>query len=823
MLDPRVPPVRFLNLSALILSISIAATTAASDLRTEADNSNAASTNWPSVGGGLENSRYSSLRQVTPRNIGQLGAAWIHRFDSNATSRATPVVRDGVMYVTAQRAVYALNARTGEMIWRYLSVDDAPANAQDRQLRISTAAPNFRGVAVAEDLVFVGLQDGHVIALNAENGKRMWVHQTGVHEPKQGQSTSPAPTYADGMVFTGLSNGDARLRGRVTAVAAATGKRLWQLFTVPAVGQAGHETWPSDNDTWRLGGGGVWTNVAIDRKLGLAYVTTGNAVPAFAGELRPGDNLFTCSLLAIDIKTGALRWHYQLIRHDVFDADAGTPVILYKSQVAGRERDAIAVLRADGYLFRFDRRTGEPLAPIEERLVPQLQSQKTAATQPFPAGAESILMSCEDWKKAGIPKGFELGCMWTPPSSPSPSSDPQNILAPFPSVRVSSMAYSARTGYFYAQATSYLAWARRSQDPYHLTFDTTALNLPSHGTLAAIDSRTGKLAWQRRVLTSGGALPFQRGSLLVTGSGLLFRSSLDGCVEAYDALTGDLLWRFQTEAENLEGSPMTYAVDGDQYIALSIGTAVLALKLGGQKASSRPPPPAAIPDKFAGPVTEADEIETTSFHRTRFGSGTRYFVDEYTFNPTRARVRTASAVTFVNNGNMRHEVIAVDGSWGTGPLAPAEEAWVTFDAPGDKTYICKEHPWAYGQILVVDDSRPPEKLTGVAETESGPGQTTGDQLTFGMEQFARHCSMCHGEDLRGLPPAPALSGAPFISRWTTSTKAQFAESIRASMPPAKPGSLPWSAYQSIAAYLLHSNGLDGDGNSPTLDGRQRRH
>jgi outer membrane protein assembly factor BamB len=615
---------------------------------------------------------------------------------------------------------------------------------------------------------------------------------------------------------------------------ATTGKRVWQRFTVPAPDEEGHETWPANSDTWKVGGGGVWTNVAVDRELGLAYVTTGNAVPPFAGDIRPGDNLYTDSLLAIDIETGQLKWHFQLVRHDVFDADAGTPVILYEARVPGGRRKAIAVLRADGYLFQFDRQTGEALLPIEDRPVPQLASQRSAATQPYPAGGESILMSCADWTRVGVPKGFSLGCMWTPPSYPPPSDDPQNVLAPFPSVRVGSMAYSPDTGFFYAHGTSLLTWPRRSQDPYHLTLDTTVLNLPTYGELAAIDSRTGRLAWRRKIAASRGGTAFQRGSVLVTRGGLVFRSSIDGNVEAYDASTGDLLWRFQTESRYLEGSPMSYAIGREQYVALSIGSSVLALKLGGRPSSAPRIPLDIDKDQFIGPIVDATEIETTTFGQSRFGAGRRYFVDEFTFNPYRARVRRGATVLFVNNGNLHHEIVAVDGSWGTGPLAPAGEAWVTFEIPGNHIYVCKEHPWSYGQILVEEDTRLSRRSDGIATTSSPQSMHgMGDPPTRGKEEFSRNCSACHGEDLRGHPPAPPLSGPPFISRWANVPTAGLVERIRTTMPPTNPGSLPQATSEDIAAYLLHANGLGSpdpeNDDSPSrkegndLPPRSRRH
>jgi quinohemoprotein ethanol dehydrogenase len=661
--------------------------------------------NWLMVGGNQNNTRYSALPHINTDNVQQLGAAWVsERFDEGGTSHVTPVVKDGVMFVSAGRKVYALNARTGENIWSYKTVPDtpnrrlAPTSEHHKESTPSpSAVPNRRGVAVGQGLVFVGLQDGHVIAISEQTGNLVWARQTGIDQPKKEQMVSAAPTYIDGVVFAGLSNGDARLRGRLTALEAGTGKQLWQFLTIPSPGEAGHKTWPSFNDAWKFGGGGVWTNAAVDPELGTVYVATGNAVPTFAGDWRPGDNLYTCSVLAIDTLTGKLKWHYQLVHHDVFDADAGTPVILYDAKIEGRMRKAVAVLRADGYLFQLDRRTGKPLLPVAERSVPQLGSQRTSPTQPFPVGGESILMSCEDWKRHGIPAGFVLGCMWTAPAS---SEDPQNVLAPFPSVRLSSMAFSAQTGYFYAQSASFLTWPRRSPDPYYLDFNRSVPGLKTYGTLAAIDSRTGTIAWTRPIYARSDGLPFFRSGLLATAGGLTFRSSADGFVEANDAKTGDVLWKFQTGMVGDTGSPVSYEVDGEQYIAVPMSTTVWAFKLGGKLSAAATPAVSGEEGEFFGPVIDTSEIETTALKYSALGPGKRYFIDEYAFNPYRARVKARTKVLFVNNGSIRHEVVAVDGSWGSGPLSPTQEAWITFDAPGQYTYICKDHPWAYGQIIV---------------------------------------------------------------------------------------------------------------------------
>ncbi len=765
-----------------------------------------ATDHWPMVGGNWSNSRYSALDQIAPRTIQKLGATWVSkRFSDGATSHSPLVVKDGRLFLTAGRHIYALDARTGQTVWTYNTVADAEsseftpteANAMSA-LNSTKGVPNGKGVGVGQGMVFVGLKDGHVIALDQFSGELRWAHQTGISHPKKGQWAAVAPTYAKGVVFTGLSDGDHNVRGRMVALDAKTGKQRWSIFAVPAPGEPGHETWPPYNEAWKIGGGGVWTNPPVDPDLGLVYFTAGNAVPAYAGDWRPGANLYTCSVLAVDIETGKLKWHYQLIHHDVFEADLGVPIILYDAVVSGQSRKALAVMRADGYLFQLDRATGEPILPIEERPVPQSDSQKTSPTQPFPVGGESILMSCDDWKKEPIPRGFSLGCMFTPPSSPPPSPDPQNVLVPFPTAKGSLMAFSPMTGYFYAQAVSALHWPRRSQDPYFLNWVGVVPGLRSFAELAAIDSRTGKIAWHKRTPNlSPGTGP------LTTAGNLLFHSAGDGHLNAYDAKTGELLWQFHLET--VAGPAATYEIDGEQHVAAAAGSAVWAFRLGG---TMRPTPPATVVatrDDFPGPLVDTEEIETTTLHRSLIEPGARYFIDEFTFNPSRARVKTGAAVLFVNNGTMRHEIVAVDGSWSTGPLHPAQESWLRLDRPGSHTYFCKDHPWSYGQIVIdatkTTDTTSSSRITSPSAVIPG----TEGQRMRGREHFNRHCSACHGEDLNGRASAPALAGSAFRLRWASASVRDLYDNVRTTMPQANPGSLKRQAYLDIVAYLLDVN------------------
>ena len=751
---------------------------------------------WPISGGDWSNTRYSALTQVNTLNVAKLGLAWIStKFDEGGASRVTPIVRDGLMLVTAGREVYAMSARTGERVWTYNTTPDTPVPGPTTA---SGAEPNWRGVGVGQGLVFVGLQDGSVVALEERTGEWVWTQQTGADPPKEGQSAATAPLYVNGVVFTGLSNGDNNLRGRLTALDAATGRKLWQRFSIPGPGEPGHGTWPSLNDTWKAGGGGIWTNPAVDPELGLVYFGTGNAVPALAGDWRPGANLYTCSVLAVDVRTGELRWHYQLVHHDLFEGDVGTSVVLYDAQLGGKTRKALAVLRADGYLFSLDRETGKPLLPVRERPVPQMRSQLTSPTQPFPAVGESFLMSCEDWKRERLPAGFRLGCMWTPPASPPPSNDPQNVLAPFPSVRIQPMAYSPQTGYFYAQGISMLEWPRRSQDPYFLRLYFTYPDAQAYGELAAIDGRTGKIAWKRR--TPPG---FFNGGALATAGGLLFRSAADGNVEAYDARTGDVLWRFQTGIVRGSGPLVSYEMEGEQYVALSLGSAVWAFRLGGKNATATAPAIPTWEEQVASPVVDTREIDTTSVDRT----GMRYFVDEYAFTPYRARVHAGDTMLFVNNGSVRHEIVALDGSWGTGPLSPTQEASVRFSQPGVYTYRCKEHPWAYGRILVEPYGQSDSRGTGITASPATDPDGIAEQAMRGRARYNKDCSACHGEDLGGRAPAPALSGSTFLSHWKHATVGELLDRIRTTMPQARPGSLDRTAYLDIVAYLLRANDI----------------
>ena len=226
-------------------------------------------------------------------------------------------------------------------------------------------------------------------------------------------------------------------RGQVVALEAKTGKEVWRFFAIPGVGQKGHETWPANSNSWKRGGAAVWLAGTVDPDLNTVYYVTGNGVPQLGGEGRAGDNLYLCSVVALDVRTGALKWHYQVLRHDVWEADIAISPVLYDAEIEGRPRKDCG--DAGRWLLPSARsRDGEAVRQVETA-GPQDAHQKTAATQPFPVGADRVLDDCEAWRTKAIPKGFEVGCFFTPPAVAKP------ILAPSYGMRVRRWLHSPRT------------------------------------------------------------------------------------------------------------------------------------------------------------------------------------------------------------------------------------------------------------------------------------------------------------------------------------------------------------------------------------------
>ena len=747
---------------------------------------------WPAVGGDTGHRRYSTLAQIDTGNVARLGAVWSAKLNAAGTTSAI-VVQRGRMYLTAGGSVFAVEARSGKVLWSHEPV----------------AAPSPKGVAVGDGRVYVGLANAHLLALDEATGQPLWSTLIGdadwkgvdlgdplppnlrkpavTRDRKAGQRISAAPTYANGKVFVGLANGDFGVRGRLACLDAATGKRLWQFFTIPGPGEKGHETWPQDSDVWKTGGGGVWTTPAVDPRLGLVYFGVGDPVPQWGGEVRPGDNLYTDSVVALDLRTGKLAWHFQAVHHDIWDSDLGTPLVLFDMEKAGRKRPAIAIMRTDGYLFLLDRRNGKPLLPVVEKRVPHDPALKMSPTQPFPVGTDPVGPRCVEAELA--PPGFQRKCYY------DTYGNENNLMFPFSNTRLAPMSFDPATGYLYVTAGFEPLWIQRSEDPYFYNFVVAAPGTRHYGLLAAIDSRTGRIAWQKRMPHR-----LDRGSgMTSTAGGLVLHGEPDGQLQAYDARSGELLWSFQTGAP-VGGPVSTFEVDGEQYVAVAAGE-LWAFRLGG----SLPPRPAPTPPPavagFRGPTIRSNVIEvgTTVFDAGLTGLHATF--NDYAFYPVRTRVDLGARVTWTNKGKVTHTLQAQDGSWTLGALAPGESRSMVMTRPGRHVFVSRDHPFATAELTVSD-------------TPVNPQAQRGDAL------YQAHCSACHRDDLSGLEPAPALAGNLFLSKWNRRPIGELFELIRTTMPPGQPNAMSPQDYLDVVEFLLDANDVRAGG-QPLTPGAAR--
>lgn len=672
---------RHLPVIGLVALIGAVAFPAIVDVQSVEDGRTYPVKDWPSPGGDWGTARYSTLKQINTENAAKLGAAWATELPDRESSRSYAVVSDGLMFITTSRGrILALDPATGKIAWSY----------------VHPGYGGNRGVGVGEGLLFAGLGDSTVIAVDQKSGRLAWTTPRDPALPAQGMTAQPV--YGGGVVVATVSGGDNFARGRAIGYEAKTGKQLWVFDVVPGPGQAGHETWPQGSDIWKYGGGAIWTVPSIDADLGLTYIATGNAVPQFGGEIRPGDNLYTNSVVALELKTGKVRWHYQLVHHDIWEHDVSTGPVLYDAVVGGQPRKAIAIARTDGYFFLLDRATGKPVLPIEERAVKQDARMKTAPTQPFPVNADRVGPGCA--LREHVPAGWATGCYFDPIGPDMP-----NVFMPHMTLRHAPVAFSPQTGYLYAAACVRPKWIRRPENPWIFITPTRVPGVGQYGILAAIDTRTNKIAWQRQMTYAQCA----GSGATVSGGGLMFHNEPDGKFQVYNARTGDLLWQFETGetgvagANGAVGGPIaTYEVNGEQHVAFAMNRHVWAFKLGGTVPPRPAPAPLPLVEGWEGRIEDVTTIRlgTETVTNIRNANREEAWSNPWAIAPTRGRIAAGAVLTFSNATSASHTLRARDGSWTTGTIAPGQNATVTVTKPGTYDYECAEHPWSIGQLVV---------------------------------------------------------------------------------------------------------------------------
>jgi len=511
--------------------------------------------NWLTYSGSYSGQRYSPLHQIDASNVKNLEFKWMLQNQVFGSWESSPLVVDGIMYLTQRpNDVMAVDARTGRIFWTYKHV--VPAD-----YKICCGANN-RGLAIHGHTLFMGTLDAHLVAIDARNGRMLW--NTTVAEKTDGYSLSLAPLVVKDKVIVGVGGGEYGIRGFIAAYDVASGKELWRFYTVPAPGEPGSETW--GGDSWKTGGGSIWVTGTYDPSLNLTYWGVGNPGPDFNPAQRPGDNLYTNSVVALDADTGTLKWHFQFTPNDAYDWDAIQVPVLADATWRGAPTKLLMAANRNGFFYVLDRVTGKFLVGkpfIKVNWASGLDEKGRPIQTPQPAGEPTY-------------PGQQGGTNWWSP------------------------AYSPRTGLFYVGAWENVSGVFSSQPAtykpggsfmggnFRATRPTpdsavspnigrppinTWTDAMSHGELIAIDPATGDRKWTFRMydLTESG--------VMTTASDLVFTGGRDGFLMALDARTGELLWKVNLSSAQMRSAPITYMADGHQYISYISGNVLMTFGL----------------------------------------------------------------------------------------------------------------------------------------------------------------------------------------------------------------------------------------------------
>jgi len=532
------PFLYLLNLLFILYLVSVPAKLAAQVTSDQLLNSSAMPANWLQYSATYDGHRFSSLSQINRENVSQLTAQWVFQTATPGFFENTPLVVDGIMYVTGpENLAFALDARTGRRLWSY-------KRALPEKIRACCGHTN-RGFAILGSRLFMATLDAHVVALDAATGNVLWDVQAADYA--QGYAFTVAPLIIKDKVIVGVSGGEYGIRGFIDAYDASTGKLAWRFYTIPAPGEPGSDSWPSADSAAR-GGAPAWVTGTYDPQLNLLYWPTGNPAPSDDGTRRKGENLYSNSVVALNPDTGKLQWYFQFTPFDLHDWDATEVPVLLDAEIEGKPRQLLLHANRNGFFYVLDRTNGKFLFA------------KPYATQNWAKAIDS------SGKPIVLPSALptEAGVHVCPGAAGA-----TNWMSPTYSPQTGFLYISVREqcDIFYAHPQQFVTGRIYIGSTYM-----PAAKEKDWGAVRAIDPKTGEVRWEYKEFSATWA-----GNLSTAGH-LVFTGDVDGYLIALDADTGKLLWHIQTGAA-IYAAPITYQLNGRQYIAISSGTTLLTFAL----------------------------------------------------------------------------------------------------------------------------------------------------------------------------------------------------------------------------------------------------
>lgn len=483
---------------------------------------------WPTYNGDYSGRRYSTLNQINAKNISSLTLAWVFQAHS-AAIKSTPLLVNGILYFTVPDHVWAVDARTGRQIWHYRYTSDGGDHI------------GHRGVGMYGNWLYFTTPDAHLVSLNARDGTVRW--NVELADVKLGYFSTMAPLVIRNHVIVGVSGDVTDIPGFLESVDPETGKVEWRWYTQPKKGEPGSETWPKDTDAIEHGGGMTWMTGSYDPELNLLYWGTGNPNPVLAGEGRPGDNLYTCAIVALNPDTGKLAWYFQPSPHDVHDWDAVETPVVFDANFGGAKRKLLAQASRNGYFFVLDRATGKSLLTA-----PFIESNWASGVDAL-GRPKARLDKYPEPDGTLVEPGSDGATNWM-----APSFDPDTGMFYVIARRIFSIFYKTATG-------KPEGWGGRDR------------NLWANSVLQAIDYQTGKIRWSHELGDSEDVA-----GILTTAGGLLFTADNADNLLALDPVTGKTLWHVNAGGR-LVSSPMTYQIDGKQYLLTAVQDLVMVWKI----------------------------------------------------------------------------------------------------------------------------------------------------------------------------------------------------------------------------------------------------